>query len=127
MAAQAYLWHYLVAGVLLAILGTLGHVARAVFNVLPDRLSDKPLMDMLVSDGYDFNDWLFGTEYDDAGYYRLDSLKNLRQAVLATVLGGWAVALLAPGASGLMAQGINDMFGWLWDLFLFRLSELSSA
>ena len=124
MEAQAYLWHYVIAALLLAGLGGLGHVTRGVFNVFPDRLSDKPLMDMMISDGYDLNDWLFGTEYDDYGFYRLDSLKNLRIAVWSTVIIGLAVLLIVPHASSLMAYGINQSFVWLWDLFVYRLSEV---
>lgn len=124
MAVQAYLWHYMVAGLAFVLLGAIGHVCRAVFNVLPDRLSDRPVMDLLISDGYDLNDHLFGTEYDDAGYYRLDSWINLRNAMVFSVLGGWAVMLLAPGASGLVATAINEGAEWLWQLFLFRLGEV---
>jgi len=124
MIAQAYLWHYIVAGILLAILGALGHVCRAVFNVLPDRLSDKPWMDMLVSSGYNLGDRLFGTEYDDAGYYKLDSPRNLRNYVVGTVVGGWAAMLLVPGTSGVVAYAINRSCLWLWDLFLYRLANI---
>ena len=124
METQAYLWHYIIAGVLLALLGEISHVCRAVFNIFPDRLSDKPMMDMLISDGYNLNDMIFGTEYDDAGYYRLDSLKNLRNSVVATLLGGWATMLLVPGASGLAAEAIDESLAWLWRLFLYRLSDI---
>lgn len=124
MAVQAYLWHYMVAGLAFVLLGATGHVCRAVFNVLPDRLSDKPVMDLLISDGYDLNDHLFGTEYDDAGYYRLDSWINLRNAMVFSALGGWAVMLFVPGASGLVASAINEGAVWLWQLFLYRLGEI---
>jgi len=124
MIAQAYLWHYIVAGILLAMLGAVGHVCRAVFNVLPDRLSDKPWMDMLISDGYSLGDRLFGTEYDDAGYYKLDSARNLRNYVVATMIGGWAAMLLVPKASGMAAYLINCSCNWLWDLFLYRLANI---
>jgi hypothetical protein len=123
MEAQAYLWHYIVMGVLLALFGVVAHVSRAVFNLYPDRLSDKPTMDMLISDGYDLGDRLFGTEYDDAGYYRLDSLRNLRIAVSSTVIGGFVLILIMPNGSGLMAYAVNEWAGWLWDLFLYRLEE----
>lgn len=124
METQAYLWHYIVAGVVFALLGAIGHVSRAVFNVFPDRLSDKAWMDLLISDGYDIDDYLFGTEYDDAGYYRLDSWKNLRHYVVAMLIGGWAAMLTMPGASGLAALAINSSLAWLWQLFLYRLSDI---
>lgn len=124
MIAQAYLWHYIVVGILLAIVGAVAHVCHAVFNVLPDRLSDKPWMDMLVSNGYSLGDRLFGTEYDDAGFYKLDSPKNLRNYVVGTVIGGWAAMLLLPDASGMIAYLINCSCVWLWDLFLYRLANI---
>ena len=122
--AQAYLWHYIIMGVMLAAFGGVAHVSRAVFNLYPDRLSDRPLMDMMISEGYDFSDWLFGTEYDDAGYYRLDSVKNLRICVVSTLVGGWIMILLMPGGSGIMAYAINESVIWLWQLFLHRLGEV---
>jgi hypothetical protein len=124
MVAQAYLWHYIVAGLALVLLGVIGHVGRAVFNVFPDRLSDKPWMDMLISSGYNADDYLFGTEYDDAGYYKLDSWINFRNYTLACLVTGWAVMLLVPHASGLIAYGINESAKWLWELFLYRLTEV---
>jgi hypothetical protein len=124
MIAQAHLWHYIVAGILLAMLGALGHVCRAVFNVLPDRLSDKPWMDMMISSGYNLDDRLLGTEYDEAGYYRLDSLKNLRNYVVSMVIGGWGAMLVVPDASGMIAYWIDRAGLWLWDLFLYRLANI---
>lgn len=123
METQAFLWHYMVAGGALVVLGVAAHVGRAVFNLYPDRLSDRPMLDMLISDGYDMNDRLFGTDYDDAGYYRLDSGRNLRNSVVATLIGGWAAMLVVPGFSSLVASAIDLTFAWLWKLFLFRLDQ----
>lgn len=124
METQAYLWHYIAAGMVFGLMGVAGHVCRAVFNVFPDRLSDNAWMDMLVSDGYNLGDYLFGTEYDDAGYYKLDSFRNLRFYVVSTVIGGWAAMLLVPGASGLVAKAINQALLWVWQLFLYRLGDV---
>lgn len=124
MEVQAYLWHYVVAGLVFALFGVLGHVTRAVFNLYPDRLSDRSWMDMLVSNGYNLGDYLFGTEYDEAGYYKLDSLRNLRFYVASTVIGGWAAMLLVPGASGLVAEAINAALVWVWELFVYRLGDV---
>ncbi|MBX9466731.1 MAG: hypothetical protein KL839_02160 [Rhizobium sp.] len=79
--AEAAARHYVVALAVFALLGAPGHVSRAVFNLLPDRLSDRPVVDLVISDGYSWADMIFKTEHDDAGYYRLDSLHNLRLAV----------------------------------------------
>ena len=104
-------------------MGVIGHVARAVFNVLPDRLSDNKTMDMVISDGYDASDRLFGTEYDDAGYYMLDSRRNLTIAVLSTLAAGWGAMLLHTELALMVANGVNWAGGWLWQLFLYRISH----
>lgn len=124
MATLIGLGYYLLAGVLLALLGTIGHVIRAVANVYPDRLSDKPWLDMAVSDGYDLNDRLFGTEYDEAGYYRLDSARNLTIAVLSALAVGWGTMLFSTEVAVLFAQAADEVFAWLGELFMRRLAEL---
>lgn len=121
---EASTWHYAVAFVLFLVLGAVGHVLRALVNVYPDRLSDKPMLDLVISDGYDWNDRLFGTEYDDAGYYRLDSWRNFRNATLWSGFGGLAVMLFSDDAWKLVAYGIDAALAWLWDLFLYRLQTL---
>ena len=119
------LGYYLLAGATFALLGALGHVCRAVFNVFPDRLTDKKWLDMAISDGYDLKDRLFGTEYDDAGYYMLDSARNLRNAVLRALLPGWGAMVLSTEIALLFAQGADFVLGWTGDLFMRRLAELS--
>jgi hypothetical protein len=118
------LWYYLLAGVLFALFGAVAHVSRAVFNVYPDRLSDKPWLDMAVSDGYDMSDRLFGTEYDDAGYYRLDSLRNLAVSVLSTLALGWGAMLFSTDIALAFVHAINELFAWIGDLFMRRLAEM---
>ena len=120
---EAATWHYVVAQVIFAGLGVIGHVGRAVFNVLPDRLSDSPTMDMMVSDGFDWYDYLTGVEYDDNGYYRLDSMKNLRVYVQATMIGGFGCMLFMPDAAGAVAMIIDWSLAAIRDLFFLRLQE----
>lgn len=117
------LWYYLLAGVVFALFGAVAHVSRAVFNLYPDRLSDKPWLDMAVSDGYDMSDRLFGTEYDDAGYYRLDSVRNLNISVLSVLALGWGSMLLSTDIALSFVYAINEAFAWVGDLFVRRLSE----
>jgi hypothetical protein len=117
------LWYYLLAGGLFALFGAVAHVSRAVFNVYPDRLSDKPWLDMAVSDGYDASDRLFGTEYDEAGYYRLDSARNLAISMLSVLALGWGSMLLSTDIALSFVHAINEVFAWLGDLFLRRLAE----
>lgn len=119
--AEAAAWHYAVALAVLALMGALGHVVRAVFNVFPDRLSDRPLMDLVVSDGYSWADMLFKTEYDEAGYYRLDSLHNLRLYVVWAMLSGFVVLLVVPDASMVTAYWIDWGLAALVDLFWYRV------
>lgn len=118
------LWYYLLAGVLFALFGAVAHVSRAVFNVYPDRLSDKPWLDMAVSDGYDMSDRILGTEYDDAGYYRLDSLRNLAVSVLSVLALGWGSMLLSTDIALTFVHAINETFAWVGDLFMRRLAEV---
>jgi hypothetical protein len=117
------LWYYLLAGVVFALFGAVAHISRAVFNLYPDRLSDKPWLDMAVSDGYDMSDRLFGTEYDDAGYYRLDSVRNLGISVLSVLALGWGTMLLSTDIALSFVHAINEIFAWVGDLFMRRLAE----
>lgn len=118
---EAATWHYVVAVGLFALVGAVGHVVRAVFNILPDRLSDRPMMDLAISDGYSWQDMIFKTEYDDAGYYRLDSLHNLRLAVCWAMFSGFLILLLAPDASRFAAYWIDFGLAALVDLFWYRV------
>jgi hypothetical protein len=124
-AAQTPLetWHFFLYLALLAALGTVGHVMRAVINPIPDRLSDSDAMDMILSDGYDMEDKVFGTEYDDYGYYRLDSWRNLQLAVVTAMIGG-AVAYLITDKelAHAFAWAANISVAWLWDLIVYRLT-----
>jgi len=103
------LWYYLLAGMLLVLFGTVAHISRAVSNVYPDRLSNKPLMDMAISDGYDVTDRLFGTEYDESGYYKLESGRNLKIAVLSTLAFGWGAMLLSTELALAFVYAANEM------------------
>lgn len=118
-------WHFFAFLALLAALGALGHFARALFNPLPDRLSDSDMMDVMVSSGYDWNDYLFGTEYDDAGYYRLDSVHNLRVAVTWSMISGAIAYLISePDLAHMFAWGANNAATWFRDLVVFRVRNL---
>jgi hypothetical protein len=117
-------WSYAIAGLFLLAIGAVAHVLRAVVNPFPDRLSNNDHIDMFVSSGYDYKDRLFGTEYDEAGFYRLDSLKNLRNSMLLTLAGGWLFMLITPGLSMQVAEAIDWLWAAVWDLFLYRIANL---
>jgi hypothetical protein len=124
METELATWHFAVAGLIFVLLGVLAHVCRAVFNVFPDKLSDTPAVNILVSSDYGWADYLWGTEFDDAGYYRLDSLKNLRQSVVFSVFGGLGAMLLIDGAGLGIATLIETGIGGFADLFWQRIAEL---
>lgn len=124
METELATWHFAVAGIAFALLGVLAHVFRAVFNVFPDKLSDTLAVNILVSDGYSWSDHLWGVEYDDAGYYRLDSMRNLRLSVVFTVLGGLGAMLVIDGAGLGIATLIEAGFQAFIDLFWQRVADL---
>ena len=83
-------------------------------------LTERPI----AHRGYhDMNDRIFGTEYDDAGFYVLDSGRNLKNAVLLTLLPGWGAMLLSTDVAVLFAKGADFVLLWLGDLFMQKLAE----
>jgi hypothetical protein len=120
---EAATWHYAVALALLALIGALGHVLRAVVNIVPDRLTNRPVPDLILSSGYDWKDWLFAIQYDDEGYYRLDSLHNLRIAIGWAVFSGFWLLLFAPDASKIASYCIDQSLAALVDLFWYRVES----
>lgn len=124
MEAQITTWHYLVAFVLAGMLGAIAHVLRATFNFLPDRLSDSREMDLLVSRDYSWIDYLFETEFNDAGYYELFSARNLKVAIITTELSALFMLLFVPGAASLFAGAVNDSIAWLGQFVAERWSDL---
>lgn len=117
-------WHFVVAAALFALCGLAAHVIRAVFNVFPDKLSDTPAVNIMVSGGYSWGDYLIGTEFDDAGYYRLDSLKNLRISISYWLIAGLGVMLVSAESAQAIAYGIDLGLSATVDLFWIRVDEL---
>lgn len=118
-------WHFFAFLALLAAFGVLGHVVRGFVNPLPDRLSDSDGLDIILSDGYSMNDRMFGTEYDDYGYYRLDSIKNLKISVVLSMAAG-AIAFLFCGneLAHSFAWAADNAVTWCWDLMVYRVQAL---
>lgn len=119
-------WHFIVAAMVFAAFGVLAHVIRAVFNVFPDKLSDTPAVNILVSSDYSWGDYLIGTEFDDAGYYRLDSLKNMRVSVMYWLIAGLGVMMFSAEAAQAMAWGIEAAAAGFVDLFWQRVAALGA-
>lgn len=126
METEIATWHFAVAGVIFAVLGMIAHIIRAVFNVFPDKLSDTPAVNILVSSDYSWGDYLIGTEFDDAGYYRLDSLKNLRLSVTYWLIAGFGVMLFSAEAAQAIAYLIEAGISGIVDLFWQRIAELKA-
>lgn len=126
MQIELATWHFVIAGVLFAALGLLAHIIRAVFNVFPDKLSDTPAVNVLVSSDYSWGDYLIGTEFDDAGYYRLDSLKNLRLSVTYWLIAGFGMMLFSAEAAQAIAWAIEAGIAGFVDLFWQRIEDLKA-
>ncbi|MAY63677.1 MAG: hypothetical protein CML29_15855 [Rhizobiales bacterium] len=120
-------WHFVAAGLAFALFGVGFHVWRAVFNLFPDKISDTVAVNIFVSRGYGWADYFFGTEYDDAGYYRLDSLKNLRLAVVFSLLGGMGAMLFVPDAAEGIARLLDLGLQVFIDLLAYRLENFRLA
>lgn len=101
------------------ILGTACYLARGLFNPFPDRLSDSAVLDAFVSGDYSSGDHVLGVAFDDNGYYRTDSLHNLRLtigfAILATLVALFTVpeaptfwAMVVDGAGAWLCQRVHD-------------------
>lgn len=126
METELATWHFIVAGIIFVVLGALAHVVRAVFNVFPDKLSDTPAVNVLVSSDYSWGDYLIGTEFDDGGYYRLDSLKNLRLSVTYWLIAGFGMMLISAEAAQMVAYGIEAGLLAFVDLFWYRIENFKA-
>ncbi|MNL64381.1 hypothetical protein D3C87_1885890 [compost metagenome] len=88
---------------------------------MPDRLSDGPALDMALGDDFNGRDGLLGTDYDAGGHYRLNSVRNLRNAVALSAFSGLCVMLLSPDVAAVMARVIDTGLGSMDSLLAFRI------
>ncbi|MBW3096108.1 hypothetical protein [Pseudohoeflea coraliihabitans] len=124
MEVEQATWHYAVAMAAFALFGAAAHVVRAVCNLFPDKISDTAVVNILVSRGYGWADHLFGSEFDEGGYYRLDSSKNLKLSVAFTVAGGMLVLLASEEAAQGMSVIVETGCEALIALFRLRVEEI---
>jgi hypothetical protein len=124
LETQATLWHYLVAPPVLAVLGTLWHLARAFWAPYPERVISSKFIDTHLPFGYLITDWIHETEFDEDGYYRIDGWRNLKVAVSLAVAVGMFFILLSPAVASFFASCVNAMFQWLFDLAAYRWQNL---
>ena len=120
-------WHFAFSGLFFAFGGWLAHILRGHINAHPDRLTDSIVVDLAISDGFSLGDWLFGVEYDDYGFYRADSPKNLRISVMSSTIGGLLVLSLVDGAGLEVAQWIDWLFAAVIDLVKTRFAGLTAG
>ena len=120
------LWHFPFGIIAAVCFGVFCHVARAVFNVFPDRISDSHTMDMIVSSDYSFADWYYGTEFNDAGYYELHSAKNLRLSIIYNLVAFVALWFVMPTFSNMVAFAGNWLASGFGEVFMSSIAHYTS-
>ena len=119
-------WHFLFGIIAAVSSGVLCHVGRAVFNVFPDRLSDSHTMDMIVSSDYSFADWYYGTEFNDAGFYELHSVKNLRLSIIYNLVTFGVFWFIVPTFPNMVAHAGNWLASGFGEAFMSSITHYTS-
>jgi hypothetical protein len=83
MTGFAYICFVFGASVLGAVLGGLGHFWRAHATVYAEDLGLGEPWDTLTRDGYQFEKNVVGAEWDDAGFWAPDSVRNFLYYVIS--------------------------------------------
>ncbi len=121
--ADVHFWHLPIVILLSALVGFIGHCARAMFNVFPDRVTDSDALDMVISNGYNGEDALLGTEYNDGGYYQFESARNIFIYCGTAIFVGTIAWFTVPGFAGGLAALIETSFAWIGETASQRLAE----
>lgn len=117
-------WHYVAAPLVFALLGGLWHLLRSIRLPLPDRLTASPAADsFLIPGGYRWTDFVYETEFDEDGYYRLDSWRNFKVAVGLMVFFGVLILACVPDARTLFGETMDFLVRWLWGRLQYRLAN----
>ena len=74
--------------VLAVIAGFFFHFWKSNFDPMPDRWSGNEAIDMLTTE-HSLDKKMFGTEYNDNGFWQWHSLRNIAYYVLTTVAAVW--------------------------------------
>ncbi len=77
MTGFAYISFVFAASVIGALLGGLGHFWRAHATRFAEDLDLGEPLDTLTRDNYQFEKHVVGAEWDDAGFWAPDSVRNL--------------------------------------------------
>ena len=98
MTGFVYICFVLAASVVGALLGGLGHFWRAHATMFAEDLGLGEPLDTLTRDNYQFEKHVVGAEWDDAGFWAPDSIRNFIYYVASGFAGRCSLAL-ASGAS----------------------------
>lgn len=112
-------WHYFAAPFVLAFLGVVWHLSRGLWAPLPERVTGSVRGDLLVPLGFLLTDFIHDVEFDEDGYYRLDSIRNLKVAVGLTTFFGMLAVICMPGVGELMAFCLD----WFVALIVLRWQQ----
>lgn len=121
---EIHVWHFVVAALVFALCGVAAHTLRGLVNVYPDKLSDTPMVNIVFSRDFSFADHVTRTEFDDFGFYRFDSLHNLKLSVLFWLLGGLGAMALSDEVGQMGAFLIDRGLSAFVDLFWYRIDAL---
>ena len=117
MLSLLYLFLFCLAG---ALAGFIGHIIRATVNLYPDKISDNELVNIIVSPDYSTSDSVFNLEFDDFGFYKLYSIKNVQFCLACGFATGFFAYVVAPEpqTSELIAQifsGFGELVADRWE------------
>jgi hypothetical protein len=87
MTNTAYITFVLSLGVFGALLGVAGHFWRANAEYFPEDLGLGEPLNKLTRDNYLVEKYIVGAEWNDAGYWDADSLRNLVYYIVCGAMG----------------------------------------
>jgi hypothetical protein len=117
MTSIAYIAFVLAASVIGGLLGIAGHYWRAHATMFAEDLGLGEPFDTLTRDDYQFEKHVVGAEWDDAGFWSADSVRNLlyymgsgvaAPLVLGFIFWGERAEIVRVTCSTFTAMGINS-------------------
>ena len=121
---EIHVWHFVVAAFVFALGGVIAHTLRGLVNLYPDKISDTPMVNIVLSQDYSGLDHITRTEFDDFGYYRFDSLHNLKLSVFFWLAGGLGFMAFSDQGGQAFASLIELGLSGFVDLFWYRIEQL---
>ena len=106
----------LIYTVLAVAVGFFCHFWKSNFDPMPDRWSGNEAIDMLTTE-YSLDKKMFGVEYEDTGFWKWYSLRNIAYYAMGAVGSVWLMIALAGLqkstqllCTALLALGQNPLF-----------------